>query len=99
MGVKRSKATNGIYCGIVDGHMVLIALYVDDLLISSSSIGVMRKVKEILESEFQMKDLGEVSTVLIFNIEINENKESVRIPQKSSIEQVLKIFKMVYCKK
>lgn len=84
--VRRSKAKNGIYCGIVNGHIVWIALYGDDLLISSSSVAAIKKVKEILEFEFETKDLGEVSTVLGLKIEINEKKETIRISHKTSIE-------------
>lgn len=98
VGVERSKADNGIYCGIVSKVMVRIALYVDDLLISSADVEAIEYVKRILESEFEMKDLGEVSSVLGLEIKIEEQGEKIRISQKNAIEKVLKAFKMEDCK-
>lgn len=74
--------------------MVLIALYIEDLIIYSSSIGVIKKVKEILESEFEMKNFCEVSALLGLKIEVNKRKEKIRIFQKNGIEKVLKYSRL-----
>ena len=44
------------YCG---GEGVILCLYVDDILIFGSSLKVIKKVKEFLTNNFEMKDLGD----------------------------------------
>ena len=41
-----------------DGSRIYLFLYVDDILIACKSKEVVRKLKEALSREFEMKDLG-----------------------------------------
>ena len=42
----------------------MLCLYVDDILIFGSNINVTEKVKNLLSSNFEMKDLGEADVIL-----------------------------------
>jgi hypothetical protein len=46
------------------GEFVMLCLYVDDILIFGSNINVTEKVKNLLSSNFEMKDLGEADVIL-----------------------------------
>lgn len=98
VGVERSEADNGVYCGILIRHVVRVALSVDDLLISSSSLQSIEKVKNILNSEFEMKDMGEVSIALGLEVSIDKERSRMKISQRTAIEKVLQAFKMEECK-
>ncbi len=44
--------------------IIFLALYVHDLLIISKKLWVMKKMKDLLLQEFEMKDLGEMEYCL-----------------------------------
>lgn len=56
-----------------DGCLLIIALYVDELLIPSSCVDEVRKAKHALSGRFKMKDLGEPR--LILGIKIQRSRE------------------------
>ena len=49
---------------IGDGKMIYIMLYVDDMLIPCHSIDEIGHLKDLLSSEFDMKDLGAARKIL-----------------------------------
>ncbi|VVT54861.1 uncharacterized protein SAPINGB_P004299 [Magnusiomyces paraingens] len=63
LGFIRNESDYGVYTKGSGSTMVIIALYVDDLLISGNSSEVIAKTKSSLSSMFKMKDLGPVETV------------------------------------
>ena len=64
LGMKQSQSDNCIYTKITNSEILIIALYVDDLLILTKSLMEMNKIKEQLTSRFEMKDLGEAKFIL-----------------------------------
>ena len=54
---------------------MIIALYVDDLLIFSNDEAERKNVKKVLSSEFEMKDLGDVRKVI--GVRIRKEKKMV----------------------
>ena len=98
VGVSRSVADNGIYCGVVNDVCIRIALYVDDLIISCAEAALLQKVKKSLESHFKMKDLGAVSHCLGIEIDYSRDRGSMFLSQQRSISTVLSRFGMNNCK-
>ena len=43
---------------------IILVLYVDDILLASSDVGLLHETKRFLSSKFDMKDLGNASFVL-----------------------------------
>ena len=68
LGFKQNKKEFGLYFRRNKGQLCLIALYVDDLLIASSSSTEIRQIKEFLKRQYKMKDLGPVNKFLGMNI-------------------------------
>ncbi|VVT54835.1 uncharacterized protein SAPINGB_P004286 [Magnusiomyces paraingens] len=64
LGFIRNESDYGVYTKGSGSTMVIIALYVDDLLISGNSSEVIAKTKSFLSSMFKMKDLGPVEQFL-----------------------------------
>jgi len=49
----------------VSGSMVIfLILYVDDILLATNDLGLLHETKKFLSSNFEMKDMGEVSYVI-----------------------------------
>ena len=77
--------------------IMLIAVYVDDMLIATNDDAWLRDVKNKLSNEFEMKDLGKVNQC--FGIELSRGKNhSVSLSQKAYTEKVLERFGMSECK-
>ena len=75
---------------------IIIAAYVDDLLICGSSMNLIDYVLKHLQSEFKMTDLEEVANYL--NIKIDVTADSITVCQCGYIQSVLKCFCMNECK-
>jgi hypothetical protein len=70
---------------------------VDDILLTSSDVSLLLETKRFLSSNFDMKDLGEVSFVLGIEIHRDRIKGVLGLSQKSYLEKVLKKFSMHAC--
>jgi hypothetical protein len=73
----------------------IIAIYVDDCFIIGK-IEEIKKIKEIFNKEFKMKDNGELSGFL--GINVNRNNNELTLDQEFYIENMLKKFSMQDCK-
>ena len=71
---------------------MIIIVWVDDLIIASSSIKYINFVKNALCSKFHMKDFGKISNFL--GIEFELNVGHIKMHQSSFIEKILIKFKM-----
>ena len=56
---------------LVDGFYIFLALYVDDMLVAAKSKQEIMKLKSLLSSEFDMKDL---EAAKILGIEIHRDR-------------------------
>ncbi|KAH9722428.1 hypothetical protein KPL70_006731 [Citrus sinensis] len=66
-GFKHNNADKCVYFKYTNDFGVIICLYVDDLLIFGTNMQGVDDTKKYLTSQFKMKDLGEVDTILEAN--------------------------------
>lgn len=92
-----TKTDQGIFCGMIDGFTVRIVLYVDDILIITEDRNVLHKIKDLLSSKFDMKDLGCVRKFIGMNIEYNREMKFMRLDQCSKIDEVITRYGMQKC--
>ena len=45
-------------------QFIILVLYVNDILLASSDVGLLHEIKRFLSNKFDMKDLGDASFVL-----------------------------------
>lgn len=74
------------------GDLILIAVYVDDIIIASKDIEQMKILKKHLSQEFETRDLGEARYCL--GIEFNREGNSITLHQKEYIIDILHQFGM-----
>jgi TfoX/Sxy family transcriptional regulator of competence genes len=77
---------------------IIIAVYVDDLLILGSKKNEIQKVKEALSSRFQMKDLGPCQYYLGMKVTRDRANRILRLGQRTYAEKILRDFGMADCK-
>jgi len=92
----QSSADHCVYIRDDSSVKVMIAVYVDDLVIMSDTEESMVCVKQSLASRFQMKDLGKLHFCL--GISACEDGDSLKLHQKHFIEQMLCKYNMDSCK-
>ena len=69
-------------------------LYVDDILLATNSIALLKSTKEFLQNSFDMKDMGEAHYVLGIEIQRDRDRCVLGLSQKHYIEKVLHRFGM-----
>ena len=74
---------------------VIIGVYVDDLLITCTSISLIQKFKEQMSKKFDMSDLGKLPHYL--GIEVVHMKEYIEMKQTSYAKKVLEKSGMTEC--
>ena len=86
-----------VYHKFSGSKFIFLILYVDDILLASSDIGLLHETKKFLSKNFEMKDLGNASFVLGIQILRDLSQGILRLSQKSYIEKVLNRFDMKDC--
>ena len=83
-GFKENEEDNCIYAKFRNGKFIFLILYVDDILLASSDVGLLLETKKFLSSNFDMKDLGEASFVLGIEIHRHRTKGVLGLSQRNT---------------
>ncbi|KAH9705555.1 hypothetical protein KPL70_011923 [Citrus sinensis] len=86
------------YKKIDSDHHIYLLLYVDDMLIACKEREEIEALKQMLNSEFDMKDLGHAKKILGMEITRDGRKGTMFLSQKKYLEKVLNTFGMNNCK-
>ena len=80
-----------------DKKVVMIATYVDDLLITGNDENLIESSRKTLNSHFKMKTMGNVSWLLGIRIRRDLHKKTITLTQESYIDDLLSKFNMTEC--
>ena len=94
LGLCRNIADECLYTGSSAGALVIIALYVDDLLIACSDQEKLLEIKAELSKRFRMKDLNEARQCLGFEIHRDVQRGTLHLSQTKYANKVLCRFGM-----
>ena len=78
-----------VYIRRTTTSLVIIALYVDDLVLAASNLDELKKLKVDLTTEFDMEDLGEATFVLGIEITRHRPARTITITQSAYIKSIL----------
>jgi hypothetical protein len=95
LGFTKSKADSNLYYKVVDGGLVILLLYVDDLFLTRNE-NLIAKCKRKLASEFEMKYLGMMHYFL--GLKVWQKPDEIFLCQGKYVLDILKRFKMMDCK-
>lgn len=93
-GYKRCQKDTCIYVRRDRDKIVVVAVYVDDLVILFNKNEWRDQLKLTLKKHFCMKDLGSATNVLGIQIEYDRKNGVIHLSQRKYAEQVLKRFNM-----
>ena len=86
-GYARLRCDPCVYIWRVNDDFAIITVWVDDLLIFTTTVDLMTKAKSDISTEWEVTDLGEPSKIV--GIEISRTEDSIAISQKKYIEHIL----------
>lgn len=97
-GYSKSKYEPCLYTKKDGRSMTIIALYVDDFFVFSNNSDETNNLKCILESQFKIKDLGQIRQCLGMSVHYDKCNKILTLDQCDYIQQLLQKFNMVDCK-
>ncbi|KAK3000481.1 hypothetical protein RJ639_021314 [Escallonia herrerae] len=78
----------------LDGDLIILLLYVDNMLIVGHDVKKIDKLKKDLNKSFAMKDLGPAKQIIGMRITRDRSVKKFWLSQEKYIEEVLEIFHM-----
>jgi hypothetical protein len=98
-GFLQNTEESYIYNKMSGSSVSFLVLYVDDILLIGNDVKMLNSVKEYLNSNFSMKDMGEAAYVLDIKIYRDRSRLLLALSQSTYLNKVLKRFKMETSKK
>ena len=96
-GFRRSQVDSCIYTRRTDRGTVLLAVYVDDLLIAGDNLRIIDEIKNLFKQQYKMQDLGPMEFVLGTEVTQNLEAKTINLSQHRYTEDMLKKFEMHLC--
>lgn len=96
-GLQRSTYDQCIYFNRGEKYILILAIYVDDILIFTNNDEIEKNLCEELSKNFKMKNLGPASSILGIRIIRNYELGTISIDQSHYIREVLRRFGMIDC--
>lgn len=96
MKFKRLKSESCIYKRGAKREMIILAIYVDDIMIFAFDQSKISEIKNQIKSEFEIDDIGECRKVI--GMHVNCTPGQIELHQKPMIECVLKEAGLEMCK-
>ena len=92
----RCHFDKNVYTKRVNGHLIILVLYVDDLILTSSDLKLINHVKSGLKKKFDMTNLGYLHYFL--SLQVLQSKEGISLSQSKYACDLLCRFHMEDCK-
>ena len=96
-GFTQSRVDPGIYTCVNNGHLYVLAIYVDDCLLIGRKGPFIIKFKLEFGEAFKIEDLGPVSWLLGCSIERDRPHRVLHVRQRQYIIDILDLYNMADC--
>ena len=87
MGLVRCPYEHAVYTKKEGNESLVVAVYVDDLLITSTSTSIIERFKKEMSTHFDMTDLGKLSYYL--GIEVQQSEGLIKLKQTAYAKKIL----------
>jgi histone deacetylase 1/2 len=96
LGFKPSRADTSLFYYSKGGHTLFVLVYVDDIIVASSSLGATKALLSDLQHDFALKDLGDLHYFL--GIEVKRDSSGLVLSQSKYANDILARSGMDKCK-
>jgi hypothetical protein len=94
-GFECGKIDNTLFLRKVKGHIILVQIYVDDIIFGSTKPSLCNKFSELIQSEYEMSMMGELTYFL--GLQIKQSEKGIFISQGKYVNDMLKKFELTFC--
>lgn len=95
MGLMKCPHEHAVYTKREGEEILIVAVYVDDLLITGTSTSIIKRFKAEMNAHFDMNDLGKLSYYL--GIEVEQKKGFIELKQSAYAKKILSNIGMGEC--
>lgn len=96
--IQQSKYDLCIYYLTKDNETMILAVFVDDIIVFTNSQSLLLSVKTTLFENFSVRDLGKIKRCFGINVEVDKKNHKIYLDQSDYIESIIKKFGMQECK-
>ncbi|GKE33507.1 uncharacterized mitochondrial protein-like protein [Tanacetum coccineum] len=89
------KGYKAVYRNVPNGEFIIVAVNVDDLFVTETSLDLINEFKKRMASQFEMSDLGELT--YYSGIDVSQGRDCVEIKQERYAMKILKEAGMEDC--
>ena len=94
LGFHVSHADPGVFHAHVEGHALILAVHVDDCIMTGSSGDLIMRYKREFHSRYALTDLGPVHWLLGIKVTRNRAARAISLSQSSYIDSILARFSL-----
>ena len=98
IGLCQSMSDPCIYSGIFGDNFVLLAVYVDDIILACKNETCLDELISVLQARYKIKMIGNLENFLGVTIQEDNSKNSIWIGQRAFCESILDQYGMSDCK-
>jgi transposase InsO family protein len=92
LGFRASTADPGVFLAKIDKHILILAIHVDDCILTGSSPKLIADYKDKFNSRYTLTDLGPIHWFLGIKITRNRSARTISLSQTSYIDSILTRF-------
>jgi len=89
LGFWRAEADHGLFYKEENGKLVILAIHIDDCLMTGGSVKLNMRVKVKINEKYKLTDLGPANWLLRIKINCNLAEHMVTLSQHAYIESIL----------
>jgi Reverse transcriptase (RNA-dependent DNA polymerase) len=92
MGYHNTQADHAVFTRSANPHFSIIALYVDDIIMASTSLQEIERDKALLCQQYKMTDLGDLTWILGMHVTHDQTAGWISLSQEKYSTEVLEHF-------
>ena len=92
LGFERTEADHGVFFKYVGKDIVILAVHVDDCMVTGSSTILVNKFKEEMNGKYKLTDLGPANWLLGIKISRDLTNKTISLSQHAYIEAIITRF-------
>ncbi|MFS7953253.1 putative RNA-directed DNA polymerase [Helianthus anomalus] len=88
----RGKVDATLFTKVVDGHLLIVQIYVDDIIFGSTNEKLCKDFESVMKQKFEMSSMGEMKFFL--GLQVEQLPEGIFIYQTKYVHDILEKFGM-----